>query len=138
MIWPAWRTTAIANTGIYWQDCPICKGRYRRTNWMKRQVNAERVYLPGGHTVLLNDTHLIGCYRRNIVNANYQDSHGNKKPVRVSNDLHDYLQEAKGWVGADLDSRTKFAMATAKQFNLPLEEATAAIEQVFGSNYHHG
>jgi hypothetical protein len=47
------------NAGVRTLTCPYCWNRYVRTNWMKCHDGGRD---NDGH--LLDDTHLIGCFRR--------------------------------------------------------------------------
>lgn len=47
------------NAGVRTLPCPYCGKRYVRTNWMRRHLG-ERA----ADGALLDDSHLIGCYRR--------------------------------------------------------------------------
>jgi hypothetical protein len=69
------------------------------------------------------------------MNANYTGEHGNRTKPRITNDLFDYLQKWKGWVGADAVSRAKFDRDVSDQFGLSLSDASAAVAEVFGANY---
>ncbi len=65
------------------------------------------------------------------MNANYTPEP--RKPAHVSNNLYTHLRQCQGWVGTDLDSETKFALTVAKQFGITVEEAQAAMVQVWST-----